>query len=69
MGQGIRIIHPGEPYTPNDDLAVAQEYVDSYLMDGRKFDLRIYVLVGSVEPLTIYVFRDGQNFEYMIQSP
>jgi glutathione synthase/RimK-type ligase-like ATP-grasp enzyme len=59
MGQGIQIIQPGETYTPTDELAVAQEYIESYLMEGRKFDLRVYVLVGSVDPLTIYVFRDG----------
>jgi hypothetical protein len=59
LGQGIGIVAPGQPYSPNEDLAVAQEYIDSYLMDGRKFDLRIYVLVASVDPLTIYVYRDG----------
>jgi hypothetical protein len=59
LGQGIRIIAPGQRYSPNDELAVAQEYIDSYLMDGQKFDLRIYVLVASVDPLTVYVYRDG----------
>jgi hypothetical protein len=59
LGQGIRIVAPRQPYVPNDELAVAQEYIESYLMDGRKFDLRVYVLVASVDPLTIYVYRDG----------
>jgi hypothetical protein len=40
-------------------MAVAQEYIDSVLIDDRKFDLRIYTLVASIKPLRIYVYREG----------
>jgi hypothetical protein len=59
LGNGIKIVEPGDSYVPSDGLAVAQEYVEGYLMDDRKFDLRIYVLVASIDPLRIYVYRDG----------
>jgi hypothetical protein len=37
---------------------LAQRYVDSpYLVGGRKFDLRIYVLVASYSPLRVYLYR------------
>ncbi|XP_078605700.1 tubulin polyglutamylase TTLL11-like isoform X1 [Branchiostoma floridae x Branchiostoma japonicum] len=40
--------------------AVVQEYLTNpYLIDGYKFDLRIYVLLGNIEPLELYIGREG----------
>ena len=36
----------------------AHRYVDNpYLVGGKKFDLRIYALVTSYNPLRIYLYR------------
>jgi hypothetical protein len=59
LGQGIMIVEPDTEYQPDETMAVAQEYIDSFLLDNKKFDFRIYVLVASVHPLEIYVYRDG----------
>ena len=60
LGRGITIIQPNqESFSLSDQPSVAQEYVDSFLIDNTKFDLRIYVLVASISPLRIYIYRDG----------
>ena len=37
-----------------------QEYIPNpYLIDGLKFDLRLYVLLAGIDPLRIFLYDDG----------
>jgi tubulin polyglutamylase TTLL6/13 len=45
---------------PQQENVVAQLYIKKpLLIDGFKFDLRMYCLVASVKPLRMYLFKDG----------
>ena len=59
LGSGIVILPPGSIYPLNSHLSIAQEYIESFLLNGYKFDLRIYVLVIASKTPKIYVYRDG----------
>ena len=44
---------------PGEDMICQQYVAKPFLIDGFKFDLRIYALVTSCDPLRIFIFNDG----------
>uniref|UniRef100_H3D3P7 Tubulin tyrosine ligase-like family, member 7 n=1 Tax=Tetraodon nigroviridis TaxID=99883 RepID=H3D3P7_TETNG len=59
MGHGISLIRNCEKL-PAQEHFIVQEYLDKpFLMEGYKFDLRIYILVTSCDPLRIFLYKDG----------
>lgn len=61
MCQGRGIFLVSEPSQVNvEEHLVAQKYIsDPFLLDGLKFDLRIYVLLYGVNPLRIFMYDEG----------
>lgn len=59
MGHGIKLFRNVEKISPSENFII-QEYIPNpYLLDGFKFDLRIYVLVTSCDPLRAFIFNNG----------
>ena len=60
QGKGIFLTKNLEDIENLKNTHVAQTYIPNpYLIDGKKFDLRIYVLITCCDPLRIYLFKDG----------
>jgi len=59
LGNGITFLEPGDEVPVTEDLTVVQEYIPSLHINDYKFDCRIYALIASVDPLKIYVYRNG----------
>jgi hypothetical protein len=59
QGRGITLIDDINDVNV-DELSVISRYVTNpLLINGHKFDLRIYILVTSYEPLRLYIFQEG----------
>ncbi|BFZ06961.1 hypothetical protein BsWGS_10001 [Bradybaena similaris] len=58
-GRGVFLInHPDQ--VPLDENVIVSKYISSPLViDGFKFDMRIYVAVTSYDPLVIYLYEEG----------
>lgn len=58
-GRGIRIVtHPEE--VSHDEAVIVSRYISNpFLLDGFKFDVRMYVAVTSYEPLVVYIYEEG----------
>ncbi|KAJ1461445.1 tubulin-tyrosine ligase family-domain-containing protein [Pelagophyceae sp. CCMP2097] len=63
-GRGIRLVSSRDVAAgclPRDKRLVAQRYLDApfVAVNGRKFDLRLYALVTSLDPLVVYIHDEG----------
>jgi tubulin polyglutamylase TTLL4 len=60
-GKGIRLVSIKDILAlPIKKKVLIQKYLSStYLIEGHKFDLRIYVLLAGVDPLRVYVYDEG----------
>jgi tubulin polyglutamylase TTLL5 len=58
-GRGISLINKLEEVVFSEPI-VMQKYIHNpFLLDGYKFDLRIYVLVTSINPLECFIYKEG----------
>ncbi|XP_050428184.1 uncharacterized protein LOC126838099 isoform X2 [Adelges cooleyi] len=58
-GTGIRVISKWNQI-PRKVPLVVQRYIDNpYLINDTKFDLRLYILITSINPLRLYLYDNG----------
>ncbi|NXC29424.1 TTL13 polyglutamylase, partial [Campylorhamphus procurvoides] len=59
QGRGIFITHHPEDIKHGERMICQQYISEPFLIDGFKFDMRIYVLVTSCDPLRVFLYKEG----------
>lgn len=60
QGRGIRLCRNLRSTSMTQEKVVCQEYVKNpLLIDGFKFDMRVYVLITDMDPLRVYIYNEG----------
>jgi len=58
-GKGIKVIGQRTKVNKKNGYVVCQYISNPHLIDGFKYDLRIYVVVTCFEPLKIFLLKEG----------
>eukprot|EP00079_Xenopus_tropicalis_P028542 XP_012823512.1 PREDICTED: tubulin polyglutamylase TTLL5 isoform X1 [Xenopus tropicalis] len=58
-GRGVYLINSPSLISMEDNILVSRYIGNPLLIDGFKFDVRLYVLITSYDPLVIYLYEEG----------
>lgn len=58
-GRGIYLVDDVNEVSVDDTSVISRYIANPLLINGHKFDLRLYVVITSLEPLRIYIYKEG----------
>jgi tubulin polyglutamylase TTLL6/13 len=59
QGKGIFLTRNWEAIKPLENMVIQKYLKKPHLIDGYKYDLRLYVFINGINPLRVYIYRDG----------
>ena len=59
QGRGIFLTRTCDNVQPGEHYVIQKYLTKPFLMEGLKFDMRVYILLAGCDPLRIYIYNDG----------
>ena len=59
QGKGIFLTKNIDDFDYGEHYIVQKYLKKPFIIDGLKFDFRIYVLVAGCDPLRVYIYKEG----------
>lgn len=59
QGRGIFLCKNIEEFNFGEHYVVQKYLKKPFLIEGLKFDLRVYVLIAGCDPLRVYIYKEG----------
>lgn len=58
-GRGISMINKRTKVKKSKNFLIMDYIANPHTINGFKYDLRVYVLISSFDPLRVYMYKDG----------
>lgn len=58
-GRGIKVASATTKINRREGILASKYLMNPHLINGLKYDLRVYVLVTGFNPLKVYIYNDG----------
>lgn len=58
-GRGIKVVNKKALISKKDGFIASRYIMNPHIFNGYKYDLRVYVLVTSFDPLRVYIYNEG----------
>lgn len=58
-GRGIKLVDSKQRVSKKEGILASKYIANPHCINGLKYDLRVYVLVTSFNPLKVYIYNDG----------
>lgn len=58
-GLGIKVVSCDDKIKYDKNILASQYIKHPHLINGHKYDLRVYVLITCADPLRVFVYKEG----------
>ncbi|KAK8836980.1 positive regulation of cilium movement [Tritrichomonas musculus] len=67
QSKGMLLVTDPSGFNISEECSIVQQFTQPFLVDGRKFVIRAYVMITDLDPLKVFIYNEC--FAYFCQEP